>query len=339
LGLLTITLGLVSFFLCPDTLAAKLALRFGGEYAPQFKYARGDSVSWKGKLYQAVKPIQRGVVPDENPQAWRVVLVGFQAAPGENDCSQLYAGGNLAGCRLEESGGPNPLKDKDLSGANLTRANIIGDLGNISLIGAKLIGANLGEVAQGGIAHPVSLASGVSLAYADLSGLYTNGTAALQAAGVDFSWVTAVSASLQSANLEGANFTNANLEGTSFGGTNLKSAILSNARVGGVDFYYAILADSQLNGVDLSGIANNALDNVDLSRASLNGANLRNLILTHVNLTGTYLGFANLSGVRADHVTIGTDPDNGDTNFESATCPDNTFVDMTTVTTCVGHGF
>lgn len=322
--------------------AAKLGLRFAGEYTAGLKYAKGDAVTWKGTLYQAVKGAQRGKLPNENPDIWRVVLPGYVGTGGSNDCGSPGPGNNLAGCRFEElnGAGSNPLKDKNLRGANLTGATLIGDLGDVDLTGAKLVRTSFGEVAQGSVLHPASLGSGSFLEFADLSGLFSNGSAPLSAPGVNFGGARIVGANLQSANLQNANLSSTVLDGTSFGGTDLSAAQLNNASVKGTSFYFANLSDAQLNGVDLSTVENAVLDNVNLTRAQMGGANLRKLLLTNLNLTGAYLGFANLSGAqKGENVTLGADPDSGDTNFEFAICPDDTFVDGQLVTTCVGHGF
>ena len=294
-------------------------------------------MSFAGSLYQAIRTLNPpGVAPDTDTTAWRFVSGGNGSAGGGGvSCASPRPGANLIGCQFTTA--PNALKDKDLTGANLSKSLVIGDLGSIDLTGAKILNAFWGQVGQGNVFQPVILSSSASLAYADLSGLYTTGNAALQAQGVNFRRATITDAQIQGANLQGANFNGANLEASSFGGAHMEGADLSNAKVKGTDYYYAFLSDANLSGVNLSEAA--PLEGVDLTRATIAGADLRKSFLTNVNLTGAYLGYSNLSGAHIQNVTIGNDPTTGDTNFEYATCPDNTYVDTQIVTTCVGHGF
>lgn len=178
--------------------------------------------------------------------------------------------------RREHPHAPLNLRNADLSGASLDRANLRNaDLRNANLSGASLNRANL---------------SGADLS--DVDGLR----------GADLS-----NAHLRSANLIGANLScavciAADLSNANLHHADLSLANLSRADLRNVNFIDADLSDVRLIDADLSRVH---LNGVNLHRAYLNGADLRGAMclwtdfkianLSNAKLVGACLDAANFS--------------------------------------------
>ena len=169
--------------------------------------------------------------------------------------------------------------DADLTGADLTRANLAGadltgaDLTDANLTGADLTDANLTRANLAG-----AYLTGAYLARANLAGAYLTG------------------AYLTDANLTGADLTRANLAGA-----DLTGAYLARANLAGADLTRADLTGADLAGADLT--------DADLTGADLTGADLTGADLTGAYLTRAYLTGANLAGAKwRDGITITKTP-------------------------------
>jgi uncharacterized protein YjbI with pentapeptide repeats len=174
---------------------------------------------------------------------------------------------------------------KDLSGANLSQANLeAADLRGVCLSRANLRGADFlaADLRRGNLSE-------ANLSEANLAGTFLNEA--------NLSRADLSGADLSRAHLSGADFTKANLSradlGTALSGANLSKTNLSGTKLGRANFSGANLSRANLSGAkDLSG-AN--LRGVDLRRAKLREANLRGADLSGANLRGADFSGANLS--------------------------------------------
>jgi uncharacterized protein YjbI with pentapeptide repeats len=190
--------------------------------------------------------------------------------------------------------------DRDLSGANLSRAH----LRDADLIGAILSDANL---------------SGVDLSDADLISanlsrailIDTNLSSAIlidtNLSGVDLSDTNLSGAILSGAILSGANLSGANLIGVILSRANLIGAILIDTILSGAILSRANLSRANLIGADLSGaiLSDANLSGVDLSDADLSGANLIGADLSGANMSDANLSGADLSGAVVEKARFG----------------------------------
>ncbi len=207
-------------------------------------------------------------------------------------------GVDWSGCYLSSA----DLTGADLTNANLSFANLVGaTFSGATLSGTNLTGARFNGVSSGGIIGTPSALPG----YWQLTDGYLIGP----------------SASLNNADLTGADLTNADLNGAELIDTNLTNADLSGANL---DFVYSegitgtpsalptpwllvdgalfgpdavIGGDPDLSGADLTGavlsngyIENANLTDADLADADFSGALLQNDNLTNANLTDADLG-------------------------------------------------
>ncbi len=123
---------------------------------------------------------------------------------------------------------------------------------------------------------------------------------------------------LSDANLMGADLSDANLMGADLSDANLMGADLSGADLSGADLSFVNLRNANLSNADLEGadlrgadLQDADLRNVDLSGAILTGADLRNAILSGATLSGAYLSFVNLRNATFNKETVfpdGFDP-------------------------------
>jgi uncharacterized protein YjbI with pentapeptide repeats len=152
----------------------------------------------------------------------------------------------------------NPNVVPDLSGENLTKANLSGaNLSWGNLRGARLIGADLTR----------AYLRGARLNDADLSG-----------------------ANLTQADLPEVNLTGADLSGAKLADADLTITIMTEAKLIEADLTGANLSSAFLKGANLS--------RANLSGAALSGAILKGADLTKTRLGWTVFGHAELTGVR-----------------------------------------
>jgi uncharacterized protein YjbI with pentapeptide repeats len=173
---------------------------------------------------------------------------------------------------------------------------------------------------------------GASLEHADLRGANLR-RATLHSANLEH-------ADLRRANLQGSNLIHANLDGASLDGADLRHADLSradlcdaklacadlrHADLTRADLSYADLCDAKLEGANLRQAD---LSRADLNRASLEGAHLENANLSHANLEGANLKVAFLNGTNLNKAKL-----NG-ANLANAGLTETAFtnVDLTSVT-------
>jgi TIR domain/Pentapeptide repeats (8 copies) len=126
------------------------------------------------------------------------------------------------------------LREVDLGGANLIRADLSAELNGAHLSGADLSGADLSEALLIG-----ARLSGANLSGADLSGA--------RLSGADLSQANLSGAALYGADLNGAKLIGAKLIGAKLIGTNLSVAVLT-----GADFSKAEVAAMFFTAIDLS---------------------------------------------------------------------------------------
>jgi uncharacterized protein YjbI with pentapeptide repeats len=194
---------------------------------------------------------------------------------------------DLSGANLSRA----HLRDADLIGAILSDANLSGvDLSDADLISANLSRANL----SGAILIDTNLSSAI-LIDTNLSGVDLSDT---NLSGAILSGAILSGANLSRANLSGAILSRANLSGAILIDTNLSGAILSGANLSRANLSGAILSRANLSGAILidTNLSGAILSRANLSRAHLRDADLSGAILSDANLSGVDLSDADLSG-------------------------------------------
>lgn len=302
----------------------KLPGVFRGDWGETPVYVKDDRVNHEGSVYLSLLDDNQDQVPALNPAYWQLIKPGKDRDPAL--CMSPAPGADLGECDFT---GDLVLKDLDLSGANLSKARLSGDLGF-----ADLSGANLSRVA---VLGSLIIGPDTRIDHANLSGLQSDGNNPVIA---------------ESADMNNSNLSNANLYGARMKGVNLENATLTGAKLTGADltsaqFQAASLRQSDLTYANLSSgnFSNASLNEANLSEASLIGADFSKANLQQANLAGADLSEADLSGANLSGANFvggqGAETAHIDrqTNFTSAICPDGVTVDGTQVTTCVGHGF
>ena len=202
-----------------------------------------------------------------------------------------------------DDGHPDTYDDKttDLSGADLTQANLVGaNLSFSYLVGSSLMNARLNHV---------------NLTLADLTRVNLENAQLIQADLTQASLPQArlSKADLTAARLPGANLEAARLLGVTAAGAQMPDAVMvgiaaKSANFTDADFSGAILEDADLTGAYLQG-AN--LSQANLRNASLRDTDLRQVSFQNADLTGADLAGAILvapSG-SSDHDFVAAMPD------------------------------
>ncbi len=297
---------------------------FRGDWGETPVYDENDRVNYHGAAYLSLSGENQNQPPSLSPAFWR--MVKKSADKNEETCFFPGPDAKLSECDFTEG---NALKDMDLSGADLSKARLNGELGAANLSGADLSGAAVTGV--------LVISPDTRIDHANLAGLQSGGNNPLIA---------------ESANLVGTNFSNANLYGAKMKGANLDGAKLTGATLTGADLAAARLEAADLSKADLTYanlsagfLAGSALSQADLTEADFSSADLSLADLHQANLAGTHLAGTNLSGANLRGANLadvqGADSAliDSQTDFMSAICPDGVSVDGTRVTTCIGHGF
>lgn len=297
---------------------------FRGDWGETPVYGKNDRVNYQGAAYLSLEDENQSRPPSLSPAFWRRVKKAGDS--NEEACYLPGPQAKLDECDFTEE---NSLKDRDLSGANLAKTRLNGDLGGANLSGADLSGA--------AVIGSLVIGPDTRIDHANLSELQSNGNNPLIAesanlSGTDFANANLYGAKMKGAHLEGAKLTGATLTGADLSSTQLESADLSKT-----DLTYANLSESSLSSSTLSQAD---LTEADLSRADLSLANLHDANIAGANLAGADLSSADLRGANLTDAQ-GTDFAliDAQTDFMSAICPDGVTVDGIRITTCVGHGF
>lgn len=297
---------------------------FRGDWGETPIYGKNDRVNYQGAAYLSLEDENQNRPPSLSPDFWRMVK-----KTGLNNEEACYLPGpqaKLSECDFTEE---NSLKDRDLSGANLAKIRLNGDLGTANLSRANLSGA--------AVVGSLTISPETLIDHANLSGLQSNGNNPLIAESANLNATNFTNANLYGAKMKNANLEGANLTGATLTGADLASTRLEHADLSKTDLTYANLAESSLSGSTLSqaDLAEADLSRADLSLANLHDANLAGANLAGADLSGADLRGANLSdGQGADSALI-----DAQTDFTAAICPDGVTVDGTRISTCVGHGF
>jgi uncharacterized protein YjbI with pentapeptide repeats len=290
---------LLPIFLCMAPLVADAAgatrinMVFLGTWDQQQKYRRGDVVLYNDTLYQSLKSKNQDLQPDQVSSHWRKILGSGGSGGSGNaaDCDKPASGANLVGCDFSNAAAT--LRSMDLRAARLVNATLAGDLGDINLTGANLVGARLGSGDDSEGSTGVSLRLnggevGASFRGANLSQSTTAFATPLQAASVHF----------DGADMTGVLWPSANLEVAFFPAAKLVYANLINASL-----YLADLSHADLRGVVLDGANLNSasfyqanLVHAVLGSASTEGANFYQADLRYAYLGSTKLAGADFSG-------------------------------------------
>lgn len=177
------------------------------------------------------------------------------------------------------------LSMADLSGANLTDA--LFNAGSL-LAGAQLVGTNL---------------TNVFLKNTELTGIRSGQIVGNPILPIDWKLVDGYllgpgadlrNASLGSYNLGGINLADSDFSYANLFQANLRYADLTGARLTGANLVQADLSNARLVVADLS--------QADLSNSYLSDTNLSGAELYRTTLTGAYMRFTNLEGVRSSHI-------------------------------------
>lgn len=111
--------------------------------------------------------------------------------------------------------------------------------------------------------------------------------------------------------MAGANMESAQLEGANFSGRNLKGALMINANLHNANFSGSNLADANLENANASGanfsganLKDAILIGTDFTNANLTGANLKNAVLEGANLTGAKIAGANFKDAMLQGATL-----------------------------------
>ncbi len=302
----------------------KLPGVFRGDWGETPVYVKDDRVNHDGAAYLSLSDDNQNQEPTLNPAYWKLIKPAKDKDP--TMCLTPAPGADLGECDFT---GDLALKDRDLSGANLSKARLTGDLGFADMSGANLSGA--------AVLGSLIIGPDTRIDHANLSGLQSDGNNLVIAESADLNNSNLSKAHLYGAKMKGVNLENAILTGATLTGADLTSGQFHEANLSQTDLTYANLtsgrfAHAALNEANLSE-AN--LKGADFAQANLQQANLAGTDLSEVDLSGANLSGANLTGGRgADTVLI-----DRQTVFTSAICPDGVTVDGTQVTTCVGHGF
>lgn len=302
----------------------KLPGIFRGDWGETPIYRKNDRVNFERGAYLSLDDDNQNQPPTSSPGHWRLVLK-FKAVNEEN-CFSPAAGLDMGECDFTESGS---LKDKDLHGALLTKAQLNGELGSADLSGANLSGA--------AIIGSLVISPDTRLDHTNLSGLQSDGNNPLIAESANLA-----NTNFTKANLYGAKLKNADLTGTKMSETILIGSQLISAHFDNADLKKADMAYTNLSA---SSLTNAVMTEVNLEQSDLSQADLSNTNLERANFAGSQLAGANFSGANVRGVNFsaaqGADTTivNGQTDFAAAICPDGVTVDGTQVTTCFGHGF
>ncbi|WP_367154827.1 pentapeptide repeat-containing protein [Methylomonas sp. HYX-M1] len=322
--------------------ATRINMVFLGVWDQQQKYRKGDVVSYNDTLYQSLKSKNQDLQPDQVSSHWRKILGSGTSAGSGNaaDCDNPASGANLVGCDF--SGAAAKLRSLDLRAARLVNATLAGDLGDVNLTGANLVGAKLGSGNDSEDATGVSLSVnggdvGASFRGANLSQSSTAFTTPLQAASVHFDGADMTGVLWPSANLEVAFFPAATLVYANLINASLYLADLSHADMRGV-----VLDSANLN---LASLYQANLVHAALGSANLEGANFYQADVRYAYLGSTKLAGADFSGADLSYADL-TNASGGDsvlydanTRFNNTICPDGSKVNGNTIVTCQGHGF
>jgi len=302
----------------------KLPGVFRGDWGETPVYARNDRVNYQHAAYLSLEDDNQNQPPSMSPAFW-VRVKKFK----ENDpeaCFSPGQGAELSQCDFTEA---VSLKDRNLSGAVLSKARLSGELGSADLSGANLHGA--------AVIGSLVIGPDTRLDHANLSKLQSDGNNPLIAEGANLNHTNFSAASLYGAKMAGANLSGADLTGATLTGAELRAARLDGVALTKANLSYANLAAGKL--------ANAVLSEADLNAANLTDADFSHSNLRHANLAGTELAGTDLSGadLRGANLTAakGTASAIVDsaTDFSGAICPDGASVDGNQVTTCIGHGF
>lgn len=304
--------------------STKLPGVFRGDWGDKPVYGKGDRVNHEGAVYLSLRGDNQNQAPALNPAYWQLIKPAKDKDPAL--CLSPAPGADLGECDFT---GDLVLKDLDLSGANLSKARLSGDLGV-----ADLSGANLSRVA---VLGSLIIGPDTRIDHANLSGLQSDGNNPVIAESADMNSSNLSNASLYGARMKGVNLENATLTGAKLTGADLTSAQFQAATLRQTDLTYANLSSGNFNNASMNeaNLSESSLNGASFSQANLQHANLAGADLSEADLTGTNLSGANLAGghgAETAHI-------DRQTNFTSAICPDGVTVDGTQVTTCVGHGF
>ena len=307
-----------------DNTAETLPGVFRGDWGETPVYATNDRVSYEGADYLGLLDENHNQPPSISPAYWRIVKKASEADRG--NCLLPKSGAELGKCDFT---GEKSLKDMDLHGANLSKAQINGELGF-----ANLRGANLSDVT---VIGALVISPDTQIDHANMSGLQSDGSNPVIAESANMNSVNFSNANLYGAKMKAANLTGAKMMGTTLTGADLRASHLEGADLSKTDMTYAKLSGSSLIGA--------ALRQADLTEANLGNANFSEANLNEANLAGSNLAGTNLSGANLrganlmDTKNVSFALIDSQTDFTSATCPDGVVVDGTQVITCVGHGF
>lgn len=297
---------------------------FRGDWGETPVYSKNDRVNYARGAYLSLADDNQDQPPDVSLGFWRL-LRQFKAVHEEN-CFSPAPGLDMGECDFTELGS---LKDRDLHDAVLTKARLNGELGS-----ANLSGANLSRAA---VIGSLVISPNTRLDHADLSHLQSDGNNPVIAEAANLSNTNFTKANLYGAKLQQADLTGAKLTEAILTGSQLASARFNNTDLNKADMAYSNLSASTMTNAVMTE-AN--LEQADLSQADLSNANLQKANFAGSQLAGTNFSGADLRGVNlsaaqgADTAII-----DSQTNFTAAICPDGVTVDGTQVTTCVGHGF
>ncbi|GAB6140148.1 hypothetical protein JCM14076_08770 [Methylosoma difficile] len=304
--------------------AGRLPGVFRGDWGETPLYAVNDRVNYEGAAYLSLADENQNQMPSLSPAYWRMVRKANNADKG--NCFLPAPGAKLGECDFTER---NSLKDMDLQGANLSKAQLNGELGFANLKGANLSGAS--------VIGSLVISPDTQIDHANLSGLQSDGNNPVIAESANMNGVNFSNANLYAAQMKAANLTGAKLIRATLTGADMASSHMENADLSKTDMTYAKLSGSSLMGATLrqADLTEANLDDADFSEANLYEANLAGTNLAGTNFSGANLQGANLADTKnAESAFI-----DSQTDFTSAICPDGVVVDGVQATTCVGHGF
>lgn len=304
--------------------STKLPGVFRGDWGETPIYVKDDRVNHEGAVYLSLLDDNQNQVPALIPAYWQLIKPAKDKDPAL--CLSPAPGADLGECDFT---GDLVLKDLDLSGANLSKARLSGDLGV-----ADLSGANLSRAA---VLGSLIIGPDTRIDHANLSGLQSDGNNPVIAESADMNNSNLSNANLYGARMKGVNLDNATLTGAKLTGADLTSAQFQAATLRQTDLTYANLSSGNFSNASLNeaNLSESSLIGADFSQANLQQANLAGADLSEADLSGANLSGANFAGgqgAETAHIDRRT-------NFTSAVCPDGVTVDGTQVTTCVGHGF
>jgi uncharacterized protein YjbI with pentapeptide repeats len=225
----------------------------------------------------------------------------------------IFAGDNLTNWNLAGQ----TLDGVDFTGAivaglNLTNANLTNaHLDFLTMTGVNLIGANVrGVDFSNSSLTAQQLYSTATYQSSDLTGINFSND---DLTGWNFAGKTITNVNFTGATLAGVNFSGQYLPNASFSGVNLTGVNFQYAYLPGANFANATMTDGNLQNANLgnASLAHADLTNVNATLASLQGANLTGANLSQAILQGANLQGATLTGADLAQAQLGNVSFNG----------------------------